>query len=65
MATVMAPLAGGCYFAVDLLAEGTFTVERTEAGKTERRTLRVAAYPIPSSTSRSRINPRSTCLQRI
>ncbi|MEO8502630.1 MAG: M23 family metallopeptidase [Acidobacteriota bacterium] len=42
-----APLAGACYFAVDLLAEGTFTVERTQAGKTERRTLRVAAYPYP------------------
>ncbi len=41
------PLAGACYYPVDLLAEGTVTVERSVAGRTERRTLRVGAYPYP------------------
>src|SRR5262249_30077094 len=39
------PLDDACYFAVDLLATGVVPVERTKAGKRERRELRVGAYP--------------------
>ncbi len=41
------PLDGVCWYVVDLLASGTLEVERVRDGRTERRTLRVGAYPYP------------------
>jgi murein DD-endopeptidase MepM/ murein hydrolase activator NlpD len=42
-----APLEGACYFPIDLLAQGALTVERTRAGRAERRVLKVGEYPYP------------------
>lgn len=45
-----APLAGVCYFPVDLLATGKIEVERRTAAGVERRTLAVASYPYPTES---------------
>ncbi len=45
-----APLAGVCYFPVDLLATGKIEVERRTAAGVERRTLTVASYPYPTES---------------
>jgi len=45
--TSWTPLAGACYFPIDLLAQGTLTVERTRAGRPERRLLTIGDYPYP------------------
>jgi len=45
-----APLAGVCYFPVDLLASGRIEVERRTAAGAERRTLAVARYPYPTES---------------
>ena len=41
------PLAGVCYFPIDLLAEGSLTLERTRDARVERREVKVGAYPYP------------------
>jgi murein DD-endopeptidase MepM/ murein hydrolase activator NlpD len=41
------PLAGACYYAIDLLAEGALTVERVRGGRTENVALEVGGYPYP------------------
>jgi len=40
-----APLAGACYFPVDLEAKGTLRVTRTAAGRRESREITVGRYP--------------------
>ena len=43
-----APLAGVCYFPVDLLATGKIEIERRTAKGVDRRTLAIASYPYPT-----------------
>ncbi len=45
-----APIAGFCYFPVDLLATGKIEVERRTAKGVERRTLAIARYPYPTES---------------
>ena len=42
------PIAGVCYFPIDLLATGTVEVERRTTKGAEQRTLTVASYPYPT-----------------
>jgi len=41
------PVAGVCYFPIDLLAQGTLGLERVRDGRVERRAVKVGAYPYP------------------
>lgn len=43
-----APIAGACYFPIDLLATGELEVERRTAAGAERRALAIASYPYPT-----------------
>jgi len=45
-----APIAGVCYFPIDLLATGTIEVERRTAAGAEKRWLTVASYPYPTES---------------
>ena len=45
-----APIAGVCYFPVDLLATGKLEVERRTAAGADRRTLAIASYPYPTES---------------
>jgi murein DD-endopeptidase MepM/ murein hydrolase activator NlpD len=45
-----APLAGVCYFPIDLLATGNVEVERRTAAGAEKRRLTVASYPYPTES---------------
>lgn len=42
------PIAGSCYFPIDLLATGTVEVERRTTKGAEQRQLTVASYPYPT-----------------
>ena len=41
------PLAGVCYFPIDLLSQGSVSLERVRDGRVERRSVRIGAYPYP------------------
>lgn len=43
-----APIAGVCYFPIDLLATGTVEVERRTAAGADLRQLTIASYPYPT-----------------
>lgn len=45
-----APIAGVCYFPIDLLATGTIEVERRTAAGADKHRLAVASYPYPTES---------------
>jgi hypothetical protein len=45
-----APIAGVCYFPIDLLATGTIEVERRTVSGVEKHRLSVASYPYPTES---------------
>lgn len=45
-----APIAGVCYFPIDLLATGEIDLERRTAQGTERRSVTIASYPYPTES---------------
>src|SRR5260221_5081236 len=45
--TSWTPLGGACYFPIDLLAQGTLTVERIRRARADRRVLTIGDYPYP------------------
>lgn len=63
------PLAGACWYPVDLLATGTLRVTRKLAGKWEGRTLRIVEYPYPVErieiADQDKVNPPAKDLARI
>lgn len=64
-----APIAGACYFPIDLLATGTIAVERRTAKGVESRTLALAAYPYPTESltgvEEKYVSPPAAELKRI
>lgn len=64
-----APIAGACYFPVDLLATGHLEVERRTAKGSERRTLKLASYPYPTESltgvEEKYVSPPASDLARI
>lgn len=64
-----APLAGVCYFPIDLLATGKLEVERRTAAGAERRTLAIATYPYPTESltgvEEKYVSPPAAELKRI
>ncbi len=63
------PLAGGCWFPVDLLATGELRVSRRVGGAWESRVLRIVDYPYPVErveiADDSKVNPPPHELRRI
>jgi len=63
------PLAGACWYPVDLLASGSLRVTRKRAGVWEGRSLRIVDYPYPTErveiADPTKVNPRAEDLARI